>query len=225
MRREGLLFASGLVCAVSLLTSRLSSASRAVEVANIKLLTREVSLGRIRPTIRGWSFIVSPDNKRVAYMAGGNTQFVVVDGVEGKVYENMGTGTPVFSPDSKRVAYEAKRGGKHLVVVDGMEGKEYYGIADVTLGEGRILFSPDSKRLAYWAELAEKWCVVVDGAEGKEYDERWETTGEGGRTPGWALSSSARTASVWLTWRCVATKHWRWWMAWKGKSSTRLGRR
>ena len=65
----------------------------------------------------------------MAYVAArGGKRLVVVDGVEGKEYDGIGEGTPVFSPDSKRVAYAAARGAKQLVVVDGVEGKEYDGI-------------------------------------------------------------------------------------------------
>jgi dipeptidyl aminopeptidase/acylaminoacyl peptidase len=90
------------------------------------------------------SFKVSPDSRRVAYMAQeGNKQFVVVDGKEEKKYDGIGEGTLIFSPDSRRVAYVAQEGNKWVVVVDGKEEKKYDGI--VTLGGGRVIFdSPDS---------------------------------------------------------------------------------
>ena len=89
-----------------------------------------------------------------------------MDGVEGKEYDGIMEGNPVFSPDSKRVAYAANRGGKWLVVVDGMAGKEYDGIL-----AGTPVFSPDGKRVAYAAERGSNWLVVLDGAEGKKYDD------------------------------------------------------
>ena len=49
----------------------------------------------------------------------------VVDGVEGKEYDGIAKGTPIFSSDSKRVAYRAQRGRKQFVVLDGVQGKEY----------------------------------------------------------------------------------------------------
>ena len=47
------------------------------------------------------SLEISPDGKRVAYFAkvGKGKPFVVVDGEEGKQYDGIGKGTPVFSPD------------------------------------------------------------------------------------------------------------------------------
>ena len=87
-----------------------------------------------------------------------------MDGVEGKEYDGIGIGTPLFCPDGKRVAYEAGRGDKSLVVVDGVEGKKYDGIG------GALLFSPDGKRVTYGAQRGDKWLVVVDDMESREYD-------------------------------------------------------
>ncbi len=135
----------------------------------IKLVTKEVSLGKIHPGIfaETWaarSLVVSPDSKRVAYVAQrGVKLLVVVDGEEGKEYDDIGEDTLIFSPDSKRVAYRAQRGEKQLVVVDGVEGKEYDRVYTP-------IFSPDSKRVAYGAIRGEKQLVVVDGVEGKEYE-------------------------------------------------------
>jgi hypothetical protein len=91
---------------------------------------------------------------------------VVVDGVEGKEYHDIGA--PIFSPDSQHIAYAADEGGpgwKDRVVVDGVEGKEYDGAPSES-----ITFSPDSKRVAYIARLGDKHVAVVDGIEGKEYE-------------------------------------------------------
>lgn len=96
------------------------------KAGGIRLVTREVSLGKIDPGIFPETLAVSPDSKRVAYEAGrGKKQLVVVDGVEGKEYDGIGEWSALSSPDSKRVAYGARRGKKWLVVVDGVEGKEY----------------------------------------------------------------------------------------------------
>jgi Tol biopolymer transport system component len=140
-------------------------AQRVREGEGIRLLTREVSLGKIHPGIIVESLTVSPDGKHFAYVARrGGKWFVVVDGKEGKEYDEIGEGTPIFSPDSKHFAYVARRGGRWFVVVDGKEGKEYDGI-----GKGTLVFSPDSKHLAYEAMRGGKSFVVVDGKEGKEY--------------------------------------------------------
>jgi hypothetical protein len=58
------------------------------EGEGIRLLTREVSLGRIRLGIIVESLTVSPDSKHLAYGARrGEKLFVVVDGKEGKEYD------------------------------------------------------------------------------------------------------------------------------------------
>ena len=88
-------------------------------------VTSERLIAHIDPSLYiPGSFTESPDSKQVAYTARvGKKQFVVVDGKEGKQYDKIGEGTPIFSPDSKRVAYAAKVGKKCFVVVDGKEGK------------------------------------------------------------------------------------------------------
>jgi len=149
---------------------------RVVSAAEVTLATKEVSLGNLPPgSIR---LAVSPDSKRVGYVAQrggqrllvgrevlllGGKWLVVLDGVEGRQYDGIGKGSPVFSPDSKRLAYGAVRGNNQLVVVDGVEGKEYDGV-------GPPVFSPDSKRVAFGAGRARNQLVVVDGVEAKEYD-------------------------------------------------------
>jgi Tol biopolymer transport system component len=191
MRRKRLLLALGFGCAAGLLGSRLSCPCRAAEAPEIKLLTREVSLGKLDPGMSvqvlgppGWlvvapsseparfhSLVVSPDSRRVLYVARrGGKELVVVDGVEGKGYDEILDGRipvpepPVFSPDSRRVAYAARRGGEWLVVVDGVEGKK----CDTV---GAPVFSPDSRRVAYGAARGDKGLVVVDGIE-REVDGR-----------------------------------------------------
>ncbi len=110
------------------------------------------------------SLKVSPDSKRLAYVARtGNKWFVVVDGKEEKQYD--GLGAPLFSPDSTHVAYAAQMDNKQCVVVDGKEEKQYDGIK-----AGTLLFSADSTRLAYVARTGNKWFVVVDGKEETQYD-------------------------------------------------------
>ena len=89
-------------------------------------MNREVSLGKVPPGIVEESFVGSPDSRRVAYVA--NTrghEIVMVDGVEGKEYNQFVKGTLCFSPDSKRVAYAMGRVGDWRVVVDGVEGKPH----------------------------------------------------------------------------------------------------
>ena len=77
----------------------------------ILLETKEVSLGRVDPALIPGSLKASPNSKRVAYVAKhGEKWEVVVDGLEGKEYADIGKGFPIFSADSKRTAYIAKAG-------------------------------------------------------------------------------------------------------------------
>ena len=69
------------------------------------------------------SLTVSPNNRRIAYVAGlGDKGFVVVGGESRRPYDDIDG--PIFSPDSKRVAYVAGVGNRWVVVVDGEEGRE-----------------------------------------------------------------------------------------------------
>jgi hypothetical protein len=71
-----------------------------MEGKKIRLVTREVSLGKVHPGIDWNSLVVSPDSKRVAYRAKhGGKWLVIVDGKEGKEYDVISNLT--FSPNSK----------------------------------------------------------------------------------------------------------------------------
>jgi len=77
--------------------------SRVREGKAIRLLTREVSLGKIHPGIIVESLVVSPDSKHFAYGAErGDKVFVVVDGEEGKGYDGFLRGSKLVfdSPNS-----------------------------------------------------------------------------------------------------------------------------
>ena len=122
--------------------------------AAVRLITREVSLGKSQPGEVEYSRVISDDQKHIAFTvktSGG--EFVMVDGVARKTYTSIlrlplteaGVQQQIkFSPDGLRVAYVARRGERFLVVVDGKEGPEYERIR-----VGALSFSPDSRRLAY----------------------------------------------------------------------------
>jgi hypothetical protein len=78
--------------------------------------------------------VFSPDGKRSAYIAVSSKRCsVVLDGNEGKRYDDVSMGSLAFSPDSKHLAYLAKQDGKSFVVVDEIEGQRY----EVVLGIAR----------------------------------------------------------------------------------------
>lgn len=123
-------------------------------------------------------FGFSPDNQHFTYVVKENEkEIAVIDGQEGKQYDEIEMMSMNFSPDSKRFSYVARLGklnlAVNLAVIDGIEGKKYDGI-EVTDGKPPYyispVFSPDSKRIAYIAQSGDKEFVVTDGMEGKRYD-------------------------------------------------------
>jgi Tol biopolymer transport system component len=152
-----------------------SDLALATKPATVRLVTHEVSLGKLQPGEVKYSRVISSDQKHIAYTVKTNDgEFVMVDGVAGKTYTSIpryqlteaGVKEQIrFSPDGRRVTYVARRGEKSLVVVDGKEGPEY---ERIEVGAPR--FSPDSRRLAYFAVRGGKTFAVVDGIESKPFD-------------------------------------------------------
>ncbi len=143
----------------------------AVEAEGYRMIVDEQPVGRPFWGI-GWGEIFSPDSQKVAFR--GNMGIMVVDGIEGKTYFNVGN--PVFSPDSQRLAYAATESRplgndqyevRSFVVVDGVEGKAYEG--EFAIASAPV-FSPDSRRVAYAVRLTDRQFVIVDGTEGRVYD-------------------------------------------------------
>jgi hypothetical protein len=89
---------------------------------------------------------------------------VVIDGVDGPVFQRIGAESLILSPDGKRHAYWAANGPKPFYVVDGVAQKEADQVGT------HAAFSPDSKRFAYYVQRGGKWFVVTDGVEGPPVD-------------------------------------------------------
>jgi hypothetical protein len=87
----------------------------------------------------------------------GDEQFIVVDGQEGKRYDDIGASGLLFSPDGKRVAYAAQAGEDWLVVADGIEGKRYDGL----LQGSRLVFDSPA-RLYYLAVMGNRIYLVQE---------------------------------------------------------------
>jgi Tol biopolymer transport system component len=123
------------------------------------------------------SLMFSPDSTQIAYCASkdGKHSFVVVNGKQGKTYDQIVEDTLIFSPDSKHIAYWAKQGEAWSVVVDGKEGPSYEAW-DYNPEKGKYIratppvFSPDGRHVAYLANRGNKRYIVVDGVESQPYD-------------------------------------------------------
>ena len=142
----------------------------------------ETSIGKLSGRMVEHTFVVSPDNRRVAFVdKREGKECVVVDGVAGKLYDAIPTiplteaGRPPsieFSQDGKRVGYTVKDGDGYRVVVDGEAGPQFKSIA-----VGAVDFSPDGKRFAYIASDGDADFVVIDGKPSGKFD----YVSEGGR--------------------------------------------
>ena len=149
--------------------------------ATLRLVTREVSLGRVQAGELKGTRTVSPDRRRVAFVAkvkGGEAAYV--DGVAGRTYpavasdplSEAGLGSPfTYSRDGSRVAYVvnlsngARARGPRRVVVDGKEGPAFDYI-----WTGGLHFSEDGKHFTYRAERGGKHFAVVDNVESGPYE-------------------------------------------------------
>lgn len=147
---------------------------------SVRLVTREVSLGRVHAGELKGTRTVSPDGRHVAFVAkveGGEAAYV--DGVAGKTYpavasdplSEAGLGSPfTFSRGGGRAAYVvhlagARARGPRRVVIDGAEGPLFDYV-----WSGGLHFSDDGKHFAYTAERGGKRFVVVDGVESGPYE-------------------------------------------------------
>ncbi|MET0647289.1 MAG: hypothetical protein ABW208_11755 [Pyrinomonadaceae bacterium] len=146
--------------------------------AGVRLVTREVALGRVHAGELKRTRTTSPDRRRVAFVAkvvGGEAAYV--DGRAGKTYpavasdplSEAGTGSPfTFSRDGQRVAYVAHLAagrGPRRVVVDGVEGPVFDYV-----WTGGLHFSADGKHFAYTAERGGKRFAVADNVESGPYE-------------------------------------------------------
>lgn len=117
--------------------------------------------------VRGLKF--SPNSLRVAFVARrGNSQFLVLDGVEQRAYAPTDRARSCFSPNSQRVAYSAQLGESAVMVIDGVEGNQY---PSLEWDFPSFVFSADSRKFAYIAKVnGQQWAVVVDGVEEPSFD-------------------------------------------------------
>ena len=154
-------------------------------------LNAKVTETLMGPTLAGPGvaarLVMSEDGDHLAVVtAKGSRQVVLLDGVEGPVFDEIplnfawsshrGSGPPmVFSPTGGRSAYVARRAGDFIAVVDGKEATTLMtaatqgGRSDVPAGWG-FKFNHDGSRLAYAAHAAAgAWVMVVDGVPSPPY--------------------------------------------------------
>ncbi len=143
--------------------------------------------GRAYREINESKVVISPNGRRVAYIAGKGYRdhVLVLDGRESRPYRSIDG--LAFSPDSRRFAYFGREtdGGWH-VIIDGKRHGPYdsgnYALTGDVTDEGARLpavFTHDSRHTAYAAarDVGRKreWFLVIDGEEGPAYDEPSDT--------------------------------------------------
>lgn len=118
-----------------------------------------------------FSFSFSPDGKHWAYgVETGGQQFYMVDGVPGKVYDQIAGNSFSWSPDGLRNAYAAIKEKKVIVVADGKETAVNNKGGVVSDEASRPVFSTDGKHIAFAATSGGKSRVIVDGKAQKEFE-------------------------------------------------------
>ncbi len=140
------MFKKGVVLCLTAFYFSIISTALALQKDSERIISESLIVHIDSSSVVQGSFKVSPDSKRVAYVAkAGDKWLVVIGGKEGKQYDGIGRDSINFSPDSKRLAYGAFLEGRGFVVLDGEEGKAYDGI--ITSVGGRIIFdSPETLR-------------------------------------------------------------------------------
>lgn len=121
--------------------------------------------------------MTSRDGRHIAFVVmKGSRQAVMVDGVEGPVFDTINADQgnyqagmvpnadfpPTFSADGAHFAYAAARAGKIVVVVDGVELGEYDAV-------NQFVFAPDGSDHAYAAVKGDRSLVVQRGKEVASY--------------------------------------------------------
>jgi hypothetical protein len=110
---------------------------------------------------------ISPDGKRIAYVAQTEKKWCVVENeVQGKAYSGQ-IAYLTFSPDGAKLVYGVFFYPRAVVAINAKEEMEHDYV-------GPFTFSPDGRFLAYPASqfLSERTsldCVVVNGNRGKQY--------------------------------------------------------
>ncbi len=123
---------------------------------------------------------LSDDGNHLAIVAPkGSRQVVMIDGVEGPVFDLIPTTFSAsqlgvqFSPTGGRSAYLGRRAGDWVVVVDGKEAGTLMNAATepgLSFTSGwQFWFNHDGSHLAYAAAIAGGWVMVTDGAKGPAY--------------------------------------------------------
>lgn len=111
------------------------------------------------------SVLVSPDNRRVAYITQKDSKRrVVINGVAGKPYYLINLWK--FSPNSRRLAYIATIKNRYAIVIDEKESELFDGF-----WFGPTPFSPDSSLTAFAGRQGNSWHIVKDG---KKADQSFE---------------------------------------------------
>ncbi len=129
------------------------------------LKVREVPVGKVQPGIVQASVVVSPDFRRVAFVAiQGGKHRVFVEGKLVATLDGVGFGTPAMSLDGQRLLFVGIRGTNSFVTVDGVEGKTYESI-------DRAQFSPDGKHFVFVVQRGDRFSVVLDDVEGPSFEQ------------------------------------------------------
>jgi hypothetical protein len=125
---------------------------------------RETLIGFSDPAMNLESFLASPDGRRLAYVVmAGDGLAVVLDGVQGELFEGIGDQSLAFSPGGTHFGYVGTRPGLQCIWLDG-KVHEYQAVS-----KHGVVFSPVGERAGWVGVRDGKYVVVVDGVESPPY--------------------------------------------------------
>jgi len=173
---------------VALMVTAVAPPATASQGLNAK--AQETLMGPRDRSGRGPVAYMSEDGDHLAIVAAkGSRQVMMIDGVEGPVFDEIpllfawsapsgirqAGATIVFSPAGGRSAYVARRAGDFIAVVDGKEAttlstpQTQQASASTDPGGWTFMFSPDGSRVAYGALDGGGWVMITDGGKSPVY--------------------------------------------------------
>lgn len=112
------------------------------------------------------NIIFSPNDERYAYLVRNKEKaYVVVDGKQSEIFDDVFDVSLQFSPDSENYAFIAKNENKCYMIINGKRSEAYDNIEVFS-----FKFSSDSKNYLYIGEIDDKYYFVFNDKRSEPFD-------------------------------------------------------